>query len=83
MKTTNGGANWLAQSPSSTQNLRGIHFPQDATSGYLVGNFGTIRKTANGQTWSPEFSGTNSTLRDVQFPAEITSGYAVGTTAPS
>ena len=80
LKTTNGGATWLALNPLTSQNLRGIDFPQDTLSGYAVGNFGVVRKTVNGLSWSSEFSGTNQILRDVQFPDEITSGYAVGST---
>jgi photosystem II stability/assembly factor-like uncharacterized protein len=77
LETTNGGASWVAQNPSTPLHLREIDF-LDATSGYVVGYFGTIRKTVDGQTWLPEVSPTTSHLRDVQFPEQITTGFAVG-----
>ncbi|MHB1325013.1 MAG: YCF48-related protein [Thermoleophilia bacterium] len=65
LKTTDGGASWSAQIPSSNSctgvtpygsgcNLKGVSF-FDANNGWAVGAFGTIWKTINGGTsWTAQ-----------------------------
>jgi photosystem II stability/assembly factor-like uncharacterized protein len=79
LKTTNGGVAWTAQSGGTSDTLRGISFPLDSVTGWIVGNGGVIRETSNGgMSWLPVSSGTTEILRDVQFPTDQVTGYAVG-----
>ena len=79
LKTTDGGATWVAQTSGSTEELRSISFPVDATTGYIAGKKGTILKTTDGgSNWVSQDSGTNTNLRGVSFPADATTGYVVG-----
>jgi photosystem II stability/assembly factor-like uncharacterized protein len=89
LKTTNGGANWLPQTPPDTMaGLWGVDFPVDAVTGYTVGGLhgaSYILKTTNGgATWvSQNPRGGNKPLRRVQFPVDAQTGYAVGGYDPS
>jgi photosystem II stability/assembly factor-like uncharacterized protein len=79
LKTTNGGANWVSQSSGTNKNLRSVHFPVDAQTGYAVGDSGIILKTTNGGTnWASQTSGTTSWFYSVHFPVDVQTGYAVG-----
>jgi photosystem II stability/assembly factor-like uncharacterized protein len=89
LKTTNGGTNWLPQTPPDTMaGLWGVDFPVDAVTGYTVGGLhgaSYILKTTNGgATWvSQNPGGGNKALRRVQFPVDAQTGYAVGGYDPS
>jgi hypothetical protein len=48
LKTTNGGSNWVKQTPITGNPLQGVYFPADAVTGYAVGDNGTILKTTDG-----------------------------------
>ncbi len=47
IRTTNGGANWFQQNPNTTRLLRSVYFLNNST-GFAVGNNGTIIKTTDG-----------------------------------
>lgn len=67
-----GGVN-----PTTIQKLNAIHFP-DNTTGYIVGNNGTILKTTDaGLTWSNQISGTTNNLKSVFFTGAY-DGWACG-----
>ncbi|MFC1637442.1 WD40/YVTN/BNR-like repeat-containing protein [Candidatus Margulisiibacteriota bacterium] len=58
---------WEAQVSTSQEVLNGVYFT-GARSGWVVGDGGTILKTADrGQTWTTEASGTASDLNGVFF----------------
>ncbi len=72
-------AAWVPQTSGTTEDLRGVHFPVDATTGYAVGRVGTILKTSDGgANWVAQTSGTTENIRSVHFPVDTTTGYAVG-----
>jgi hypothetical protein len=48
LATTNGGATWVSQVSGLTNGLESVHFPLNATTGYAVGQNGTILKTTDG-----------------------------------
>jgi photosystem II stability/assembly factor-like uncharacterized protein len=53
IRTTDGGANWSIISDNLNPWLRGVHFG-DNTTGYAVGDAGTILKSTNaGVSWAP------------------------------
>ncbi len=73
------GTGWAALYSGTTETLRGVHFPADATTGYAVGGNGTILKTTDGgPNWSPLASGTTATLHALHFPTDAATGYAAG-----
>jgi photosystem II stability/assembly factor-like uncharacterized protein len=77
--TTNDFATALTRSASAALAIgRKAHFPT-ATTGYVVGNAGTVRKTIDGTTWSPLTSGTTKDMRGVFF-TDATHGIIVGNT---
>ena len=80
IKTTDGGANWSIISDGLDPWLRAVHFA-DNTTGYAVGDAGTILKSVDaGDSWSQlTLSGSVSSRRynDVYFIDDMT-GVAVG-----
>lgn len=73
------GTGWAALYSGTTETLRGIHFPADATTGYAAGGNGTILKTTDGgPNWSGLASGTTATLHAIHFPSDTATGYAAG-----
>jgi photosystem II stability/assembly factor-like uncharacterized protein len=78
-KTTNTGISWSTQTHTAGNNdLRSVHFPNDANTGWVCGNSGTILKTTNGGAqWTLFSSGTVQTLRSVFF-TNINTGWVVG-----
>lgn len=73
---------WSLLTTNSTSNLKGIHFPTETT-GYAVGDNGTILKTTNGGT---QWTGLTTSFPgywfwDVHFIDENT-GYVVGESDP-
>ncbi|WP_221249220.1 WD40/YVTN/BNR-like repeat-containing protein [Desulfuromonas versatilis] len=78
-KTTDGGATpWVMKYLNPPDTFNAVHFPQDALTGYAVGNSGIIFKTSNaGETWTPLASGVFEHLNEVYFlDNEI--GFTVG-----
>jgi hypothetical protein len=73
---------WSVLTTNSTSNLKGIHFPTETT-GYAVGDNGTILKTTNGgaQWTSQTTSYPGYWFWDVHFIDENT-GYVVGESDP-
>ena len=69
---------WVLQtSNAGSEDLKSLFFI-DASTGYCVGQHGTIIKTTNGGTnWIPQTSGTTETLNDVYF-LDANTGYVVG-----
>lgn len=60
-------------------NLFDVQFPADGSTGYVVGERGTILKTTDsGLTWQVQNSGTDASLRSVYFPVDAQVGYAIG-----
>ncbi len=70
---------WFPLYPPITPDFRGVSFPADCETGYVVGHNGAILKTNDaGQTWTLENSGTAYTLTAVDFPVDAQTGFAVG-----
>lgn len=73
----NVSALWSTQNSGVFDDLIGCHFVNNTT-GWAVGQSGTIISTTNaGTSWSSQTSGTTSTLRSVFF-IDASSGWAVG-----
>ena len=72
-------ADWSPQNPDTTHRLHAVFFP-DASHGWAVGNYNTIRATEDGgTTWAEQFyGGTTSNLRSVSFP-DASRGWVVAT----
>ena len=72
-------ADWFWQNPLPQGNiLCGVCF-SDSTTGYSVGDAGTILKTTDGGSqWSIQSSGTTNRLQSVHFPMDAMTGYAAG-----
>lgn len=78
METTDGGENWVSESPSSYCsnpaakgsgcNLNGVSFA-DANNGWAVGDYGTVWRTTNGGTsWTLQtFPSASRSLAAVSF----------------
>jgi photosystem II stability/assembly factor-like uncharacterized protein len=78
--TTNGGSTWSGSQFSgvSGNTLHDIHFPS-STTGYIVGNQGTILKTTTGVNgWTNISIGVSTRYRGVHFVSTST-GWIVGT----
>ncbi len=70
---------WFPQYPPIAPDFRGVCFPADCETGYVVGHYGAILKTSDaGQTWILQNSGTAYTLTAVDFPVDGQTGFAVG-----
>lgn len=69
---------WNAVTSGTTQDLNGVYFTSTST-GFIVGNTGTIRKsTDGGLNWTSTTSPITNDLTDVYF-ADAFMGYACGT----
>ena len=74
-------ATWTqkASPPDQSTPLNSVHFPVDATTGYVVGPGGKIYKTTDGaSSWVLQTSPVNNILNGVHFPVDATTGYVVG-----
>ncbi|MDZ7624085.1 MAG: YCF48-related protein [Ignavibacteriaceae bacterium] len=77
LRTTNGGANWIAQTSGTTNILRGVSFT-DENKWTAVGESGTILNTTDGgANWITQASGTTKHLFGVSF-TDANNGTAVG-----
>ncbi len=83
LKTTNGGQDWIQINSDTTINVRAVHFPVNADTGYTVGNVGTdalLLKTTNGGVdWIRQSSPVPMNVKGVYF-ADNQTGYAGGYT---
>ena len=78
-RTTTGGVNWTATAitPTGMFDLNCVHFPT-LTTGYVVGNQGTMLKTINaGANWAYITPSVITQYHSVFFTDSLT-GYAVG-----
>ncbi len=76
-KTSNTGGNWTVQNHPTTAALRSSHFINSST-GWVVGDTGTILKTTDGGTnWIQQTSNTTERLKDVFF-IDALNGVVVG-----
>jgi photosystem II stability/assembly factor-like uncharacterized protein len=74
-----GQTGWFPLYPPISPDFRGVCFPADCETGYVVGHYGAILKTSDtGQTWNLQASGTGFTLTSVDFPVDAQTGFAVG-----
>lgn len=74
-----GQTGWFPLYPPISPDFRGVCFPADCETGYVVGHTGAILKTSDaGQTWTLQTSGTAFTLNAVDFPVDPQTGFAVG-----
>jgi len=71
--TSNGGGNWVKRLlPTGSAMPNAVHFPT-ATTGYAVGNSGSIVKTTDGGfTWSHSIGPEGTSIHDVFFFDELT-----------
>ncbi len=77
MHSTNDGESWLTQSSGTTNQLYSVNFI-DATTGWAVGDIGTILHTTNGgESWLNQISGASDYLYSVAF-INASTGWAVG-----
>ena len=76
-RTTDGGDSWTRSYPVSHGHLTALDFPVDATTGYVVGTYGTVSKTTDaGQTWTDvQITPFVDDLYAVQFPVDADTGY--------
>jgi len=77
LATTDGGTTWSSQYNGNLAGLSSVYFSNDST-GWTVGNSGTILHTNNGGTnWNAQSSGTTEGLESVFFVNDSI-GWAVG-----
>ncbi|MFM9837456.1 MAG: Ig-like domain-containing protein [Cyclobacteriaceae bacterium] len=77
--TTNDFASALTKTASAALAIgRKAHFPT-ATTGYVVGNAGVVKKTIDGTTWTALTSGTTKDMHGIFF-TDATHGIIVGNT---
>ena len=70
---------WFQLYPPISPDFRGVCFPADCQTGYVVGHNGaTLKTTDAGQSWTLENSGTAYTLTAVDFPVDAQTGIIVG-----
>lgn len=71
-------ASWTVLDSGTSNNLYGVDFPVDETTGYTVGTNGTILKTSDaGNSWKKLRSRTRDNLTNVDFIDNLV-GYATG-----
>ncbi len=76
--TQGQASHYEIQNSGTDQDLHSVHFLSDTTTGWCVGDSGTIIHTMNaGSDWNGQQSGTLQNLRCVRFPVADT-GWAVG-----
>ena len=69
---------WEEKTSNTTEALLDVYFV-DASTGFAVGNSGTIIKSIDGgETWTARVSGTNEDLESVSF-IDASTGFTVGT----
>ena len=77
--TTAAWASWSFLDSRTSAALSAVDFPLDTTTGYVVGQNGTILKTTDaGDSWQKQRSRTREHLHDVDF-VDAATGYVVGT----
>ena len=69
LATTNGGATWVSQVSGLTHGLESVHFPWNATTGYAVGQNGTLLKTTDGGIGVEEQNGQGPAVRGKGYTA--------------
>ncbi|NTU70587.1 MAG: hypothetical protein HGB10_01995 [Coriobacteriia bacterium] len=80
LKTTDGGATWVAQDPGTVRDLTGVSFV-DANNGWACGVSATVVRTTNGgTTWTPQTAPTTPAARNLRAISFFNSsvGVAVG-----
>jgi len=75
MKTTDGGATWVAQNSPAAARLNSVYFIDDNT-GYAVGDAGTaIMTTDGGENWTTMTVGDTDQFNYVGFPGRGQTGF--------
>lgn len=80
LKTTDGGATWVAQDPGTVRDLTGVSFV-DANNGWICGVSATVlRTTDGGTTWVAQTAPTTPAARNLRSISFFNSsvGVAVG-----
>ena len=80
-RTIDAGASWQLESTGVRIDLRGICFPLDNLTGYVVGGetSGLILKTTDaGQHWASQTVNDTAPLEAVSFPENTLTGYTAG-----
>ena len=78
LKTTDGGANWIAKTVTTNNYLRALYFISETT-GWVAGNEGVIfRTTDGGENWEAQTSGTTNGLYSIAFVNSNTGWIAGG-----
>jgi photosystem II stability/assembly factor-like uncharacterized protein len=80
-RTIDAGASWQLESTGVRIDLRGICFPLDNLTGYVVGGetSGLILKTTDaGQHWVSQTVNDTAPLEGVSFPENTLTGYTAG-----
>lgn len=63
----------------TTRDIWSVHFPADDSTGYAVGEEGTILKTTDGgESWNFQTTSATRSLICAHFPPNGVTGYAVG-----
>ncbi|MDD3421907.1 MAG: YCF48-related protein, partial [Methanocellales archaeon] len=77
LTTRDGGASWISQTSSTTEDLNGVYFVDSGT-GWVVGEKGTVLTTRDGgASWISQTSSTTEDLNGVYF-VNPTTGWVVG-----
>jgi photosystem II stability/assembly factor-like uncharacterized protein len=75
-RSPSGGLGWTEIASGTTNDLNDVYF-KDATTGWAVGNLGTLIGTSDGLTWTPVDLGITDDLTSIEFVNDNV-GYVAG-----
>jgi photosystem II stability/assembly factor-like uncharacterized protein len=72
-------AAWISIHTAANTDCQAVHFPVDAQTGYIAGDYSKVLKTDNGgEAWRDISFNNTSAFEAVQFPVDNLTGYVVG-----
>jgi photosystem II stability/assembly factor-like uncharacterized protein len=80
-RTVNAGASWQIETTGVRHDMRGVCFPRNNRTGYIVGGdtSGVILKTTDvGRHWVRQTVNDTQPIQGVSFPEDTLTGYAAG-----
>jgi len=79
-RTTDAGASWQRETTGVTIDVRGVCFPRDNQTGYVVGGAPSLimKTTDAGRHWVSQTVNDTLPLDGVSFPEDALTGYTVG-----